>query len=333
MRRTASATGTRNSPTKSNRQRTRPRSPSRSQPGPLYHVASIEVLGPGGKPLVVPLDPDAPRAAAETRRSGALRAGRRNRERAAGRARAQGHPVCQTDRPARRRRSRYADDGGDLHARPGPRCSSARRRSSGLERLDPGLCPEPDPMAARRVYDNRKVDETRRRLIESGLFSTVKITPVADPASRSGANEQSRRPSGRIARSAPGSATTPARALAPGSSGKTAICSAVPNICGCTLDGGQQEKAFRPISAGPIFSRSIRIFWRRAEIANDTPVAYHSRHARSYRWGSSGGSARLDAAASRSASKRPMSCSWPNVGSFTAASGPSITRWSACRCT
>jgi outer membrane protein assembly factor BamA len=31
------------------------------------------------------------------------------------------------------------------------------------------------------VYDESKVDETRRALIETGLFSTVHITPSADP--------------------------------------------------------------------------------------------------------------------------------------------------------
>jgi len=31
------------------------------------------------------------------------------------------------------------------------------------------------------IYDLNKVEETRRALIESGLFSTVQITPVTDP--------------------------------------------------------------------------------------------------------------------------------------------------------
>ncbi len=31
-----------------------------ARPGPLYHVVSIAILGPDGRPLVVPLDPNSP---------------------------------------------------------------------------------------------------------------------------------------------------------------------------------------------------------------------------------------------------------------------------------
>jgi len=46
----------------------------------------------------------------------------------------------------------------------------------GLERLDPAYVAERLRWQSGQIYDASKVEETRRALIESGLFSTVQIT-------------------------------------------------------------------------------------------------------------------------------------------------------------
>ena len=51
----------------------------------------------------------------------------------------------------------------------------------GLERLNPAYVEGRLRWQPNEIYDASKVAETRRVLIETGLFSTVQITPVADP--------------------------------------------------------------------------------------------------------------------------------------------------------
>ena len=65
----------------------------------------------------------------------------------------------------------------------------------------------------------------------------------------------------------------------PASSGKTATCSATPNISGSRAEGGQQIAGFRANFRRPDFLAIDQDFLATAEIANDTPVAYHSRRA------------------------------------------------------
>jgi hypothetical protein len=64
---------------------------------------------------------------------------------------------------------------------PGPVMRFGPVAIEGLERLDPAYLEGRLRRRRGEVYDASKVEETRRALIETGLFSTVKITPVADP--------------------------------------------------------------------------------------------------------------------------------------------------------
>ena len=65
---------------------------------------------------------------------------------------------------------------------PGPAMRFGAATVSGLERLDPAYVERRLRWRAGAVYDNREVEETRRALIDTGLFSAVKIEPVSDPA-------------------------------------------------------------------------------------------------------------------------------------------------------
>src|SRR5216683_741656 len=65
---------------------------------------------------------------------------------------------------------------------PGPAMRFGPAAISGLDRLDPAYVEGRIRWRQGEAYDNRSVDETRKALVESGLFSTVRITPVTDPA-------------------------------------------------------------------------------------------------------------------------------------------------------
>jgi len=152
------------------------------KPGPLYRLSAIDVKTPDGKPLEVPLDPNAPplplkpgdpaRAERVVATENALLAALGH----------QGYPFAmKTDRRV------VVDHDTQTMAvtytlAPGPQMRFGPASISGLERLDPTYVQNRIGWHAGDIYDNRPVDETRRRLIESGLFSSVKITPVTDPA-------------------------------------------------------------------------------------------------------------------------------------------------------
>ena len=148
-------------------------------PGPLYHVAAVNVLGPDGQPLSIsqgepklPLKPGdpartAPVAAAETALLAALGDS--------------GHPFAKVqdrrveiDRAAQTMDVTYTLD-------PGPVEHFGPVAVEGLERLNPAYVEGRVRWRGGELYDASKVEETRRVLIESGLFSTVRITPTADP--------------------------------------------------------------------------------------------------------------------------------------------------------
>ena len=130
MPRTASAIGTRNSLTTSTPTADPAKVTVKVKPGPLYHVASIKVLGPDGQPLSIPLDErklplkpgdparTAPVVATETALLAALGDS--------------GHPFAKVENRRVEIDKRHADDGRDLHARPrAGRCVSVRSRSRG----------------------------------------------------------------------------------------------------------------------------------------------------------------------------------------------------------
>jgi translocation and assembly module TamA len=107
----------------------------KAEPGPLYHVGSVTVQGPDGRPLDFPNQPKLPLKPGMTER---------------------------------------------LHRSIGVGLAYNTLAITGLERLEPGYVEGRIRWKRGAVYDEAKVEETRRALIASGLFSTVRITPQAD---------------------------------------------------------------------------------------------------------------------------------------------------------
>jgi len=249
-----------------------------ADPGPLYRVTSVEVLGPHGQPLAVPRDPDAPPlkpgdpaqtepvVATETALLAAL-----------GHA---GYPFARKadrlvviDHDTRTMAVTYTLD-------PGPRMRFGPATISGLDRLDPGYVERRFQWRAGAVYDNREVDETRRLLIESGLFSTVRIEPVRDPADpdhvlmRVEAIERAHRTIG-VGLAYNTSEGAGARVFW---ENRNLFGSA--EYLRLSLEAGQQRLGARANFRRPDFLATDQDLVATAVIAEETPVAYESRHAR-----------------------------------------------------
>jgi translocation and assembly module TamA len=246
-------------------------------PGPLFHVASVTVLGPDRKPLVLPSGafplPLLPGAAARTQpvvaTENALLAAFANN----------GHPFAKIEK-----RDVVVDQAAHTMAvtfriAPGPATRFGAVTISGLKNLNPAYVDRRLRWQQGQVYDAAKVEETRRALIESGLFSTVRITPRPDPAN-------------------PGTAlvgidTTERahRTIGAGLGYNTSQGVAAKvywenrNLFGNAEDlrlaatGGQQVYAFNANFRRPDFLVTNQDFLATAEIADYTPTAYHSRRA------------------------------------------------------
>ena len=245
--------------------------------GPLYHVASVTVLGPDGQPLSIPQDErklplkpgdparTAPVVATETALVAALGDS--------------GHPFVkvvdrrvQIDKDTQTMDVTYTLDPGAV-MRFGPLAIE------GLERLDSAYVEGRLRWQRGEIYDASKVEETRRALIESGLFSTVRITPMADPDNPADVRmtidttERLHRTIG-IGLAYNTSQGAGARAFWENR-----------NLFGhaeylrVAADVGQQTDAFRANFRRPDFLAIDQDFLATAELANDTPVAYRSRRA------------------------------------------------------
>ena len=245
--------------------------------GPLYHVASVTVLGPDGQPLLIPQDErklplkpgdparTAPVVATETALVAALGDS--------------GHPFVkvvdrrvQIDKDTQTMDVTYTLDPGAV-MRFGPLAIE------GLERLDSAYVEGRLRWQRGEIYDASKVEETRRALIESGLFSTVRITPMADPDNPADVRmtidttERLHRTIG-IGLAYNTSQGAGARAFWENR-----------NLFGnaeylrVAADVGQQTDAFRANFRRPDFLAIDQDFLATAELANDTPVAYRSRRA------------------------------------------------------
>ena len=246
-------------------------------PGPLYHIASIKVLGPDGQPLSVPLgerklplkagDPahTAPVVAAETVLLAALGDN--------------GHPFAKVenrrveiDRGQHTMEVTYTLD-------PGPAKHFGPLVIEGLERLNPAYIEGRVHWERGALYDSAKVDETRRALIQSGLFSTVRITPAEDPS-----NPQDVRMTvdvtERLHRTI-GVGLAYNTSQGPGARAFWENRNLFGNAeyLRLSAEGGQQIAGFRANFRRPDFLAIEQDFLATAEIANDTPVAYHSRRA------------------------------------------------------
>src|SRR5437763_13503161 len=151
---------------------------------------------------------------------------------------------------------------------------------TGLERLDPGYVERRIQWRAGEPYDNRKVDETRKLLIESGLFSTVKITPVHDPARPDQARME-------IETTERAHRTIGAGLAYNTSEGAGArVFWENRNLFGgaeylrLALDVGQQKNGVSANFRRPDWLATDQDLVASAELGDDTPIAYHSRYGR-----------------------------------------------------
>jgi translocation and assembly module TamA len=246
-----------------------------AKPGPLYHVASVEVLGVDGRPLSVPvasvalpLKPGDPaRTAPVIDTETALLAGLGHT----------GHPFAK----AAERRVVVDNDTQTMTVAytldPGPAMRFGPAAISGLDRLDPAYVERRIRWRQGASYDNRSVDETRKALVESGLFSTVRITPVADLADPT----QARMNVEAVERAH--------RTIGVGLAYNTSEGAGARlfwenrNLFGnaeylrLSLAAGQQKNEVAANFRRPDFLDFEQDFLALAEIADDTPTAYHSR--------------------------------------------------------
>jgi translocation and assembly module TamA len=249
-----------------------------AKPGPLYRVAEIAVLDPERRPLEMPPGPDPlplrpgvpartePVIATETALLDAL-----------GHA---GHPFAKKldrkvviDHAMRTMTVTYVLD-------PGPRLRFGPAEVSGLDRLDPGYVERRLRWRAGEAYDNRAVEETRRKLIESGLFSTVKIEPVRDPAApdrvlmRVEAVERAHRTVG------VGLAYNTSEGAGARVFWENRNLFGEAEYLRLSLDAGQQKLGAAGTFRRPDFLAIDQELVASAEIARETPAAYDSRHVR-----------------------------------------------------
>ncbi len=153
----------------------------RVEPGPLYRVGEIAVLGPSGKPLSVPSPKGA--AALPLRRGDPAETAPvvAMGEALLARLEEEGHPFAKIlqrrvviDKETLRMRVTWVLDPAPLE-RFGPIAVS------GLKTLDKGYVERRVRWRRGALYDSRKVEATRQALAASGLFSTVLITPARAP--------------------------------------------------------------------------------------------------------------------------------------------------------
>ncbi|HYM72404.1 MAG TPA: BamA/TamA family outer membrane protein [Stellaceae bacterium] len=247
-------------------------------PGPQYHVASITVLGPGGKPLTVPLDPEepAPLKPGDPALSAAVVGYEQALLSALGHT---GHPFAKAadrhvvvDHAARTMAITYLID-------PGPAMQFDGVAIAGLERLDPAYVERRLRWRQGETFDNRKVNETRDALAASGLFSTVKITPVADPATpdRVRMNVEAVERAHRTIGAGLGYNTSEGAGARLFWENRNLFGDA--EYLRLSLAAGQQQNSLVANFRRPDFLAVDQDLLARAEIADETPVAYHSRRA------------------------------------------------------
>jgi translocation and assembly module TamA len=248
----------------------------KAEPGPLYHVGSVEVLGPDAHPLPIPGERKLPLQPGDPARTAPVVATETALLTALGN---NGHPFAKVenrrveiDRSEQSMNVTYTVD-------PGPVKRFGRVAIEGLERLDPAYVEGRIRWQSGAVYDASKVDETRRALIESGLFSTVRITPTADPDDPMDvrmtidATERLHRTVGA------GLAYNTSQGPAARAFWENRNLFGNAERLRIAVEGGQQIAGFRANFRRPDFLVIDQDFLATAEIANDTPVAYHSRRA------------------------------------------------------
>jgi translocation and assembly module TamA len=247
------------------------------EPGPLYHVASVKVLGPDGQPLTLPqeqkklpLNPGDPaRTAPVVATETALLAALGN----------SGHPFAKVedrhveiDKATETMEVAYTLD-------PGPVMRFGPVTIEGLERLNPAYVEGRLRWQRDEIYDANKVAETRRALIETGLFSTVQLTPTADPDNPEDvrmtidATERLHRTIGA------GLAYNTSQGFGARAFWENRNLFGNAEYLRLSAEVGQQLDAFRANFRRPDFFAVDQDFLATIEIANDNPVAYRTRRA------------------------------------------------------
>jgi translocation and assembly module TamA len=247
------------------------------KPGPLYHVASVKVLGSDGQPLSIPQDGEKlPLRPGEPARTAPVVATETVLLTALGDS---GHPFAKVtdrrvelDKAAHTMEVTYTLD-------PGPPERFGPFAITGLERLDPAYVEGRVRWQQGAVYNAAKVDETRQALIASGLFSTVRITPAPDPENP-GEVRMTIDVTERLHRSiGAGVAYNTSQGPAARVFWENRNLFGNAEYLRLAVEGGQQIAGFRANFRRPDFLAVDQDFLAAAEVANDTPVAYHSRRA------------------------------------------------------
>jgi translocation and assembly module TamA len=246
-------------------------------PGPLYHVAAVEVLGPDGRPLALPpsaaplpLKPGDPaRTAPVVAAQSALLIAFAN----------SGHPFAKVESKQVVIDHRNHTMEVTYKLAPGPAMRFGGVSINGLKTLDPGFVERRLRWRRGESYDAAKVEETRRALIESGLFSTVQITPEAAPGEPGSAQmtidatERAHRTIG----AGVGYNTSQGAGARVFWENRNLFGNA--EYVKLSATGGQQVYGVNANFRRPDFLATDQDFLATAEIADDTPVAYHSRRA------------------------------------------------------
>ena len=244
-------------------------------PGLLYHLASLVVLGPDAQPLSIPQDgKKLPLKPGDPARTAPVVATETALLTAFGDS---GHPFAKVadrrveiDRDMKTMDVTYTLD-------PGPTERFGQVAITGLERLNPAYVEGRIRWQPGAVYDASKVEETRRALIESGLFSTVQITPTANPDNPEevrmtvDATERVRHTVG------VGLAYNTSQGFGARAFWENRNLFGNAENLRLSAEVGQQLDAFRANFRRPDFLTVDQDFLATAEVANDTPVAYNSR--------------------------------------------------------
>jgi len=245
--------------------------------GPLYHVASVKVLGPDEQPLSIPEDgKKLPLKPGDPARTAPVVATETALVAAFGDS---GHPFAKMDnrRVEIDRGTQTMDVTYTLD--PGPVMRFGPVMISGLERLNPAYVEGRVRWRGGEIYDESKVDETRRTLIETGLFSTVQITPTADPE-HPGEARMTIEATERVHRTiGAGLAYNTSQGFGARAFWENRNLFGNAENLRLSAEVGQQIDVFRANFRRPDFLAIDQDFLATAEIANDTPVAYNSRRA------------------------------------------------------
>jgi translocation and assembly module TamA len=245
--------------------------------GPLYHVASVKVLGPDGQQLSIPQDGEKlPLRPGDPARTAPVVATETALVAAFGDS---GHPFARVDN--RRVEIDHGTQTMDVTYTldPGPVMRFGPVAIAGLERLNPAYVEGRVRWQGGEIYNASKVEETRRALIETGLFSTVQIIPTADPE-HPGEARMTIDATERLHRTiGAGLAYNTSQGFGVRAFWENRNLFGNAEYLRLSADVGQQLDAFRANFRRPDFLAIDQDFLATAEAVNDTPVAYNSRRA------------------------------------------------------